>query len=356
MTASGPVVVWFRRDLRLHDHPALADALASGRPVAPLFVFDPRLLHGRFASANRAWFLLGSVGGFGGSSSRAAGGSSSGPATRGGGPRVRRRRRCRRCVRQPGLHTLRTATGPRGGGRLGGARRATPRQARPARPRARRRARTIRLVVRCLQPVPPTLGGTLRDVLPAPAAITTVDVADGRYPSCDLGSTVHGRRGRAPRANRSCRAPPARGVDRGWRSGRLPPDARPARRPPCDIAPQCRPPVRSPPWPRSPRERLPRTTAARDRGASSRSWPGATSMRTRCGPSRASCARRWIPGTASRGRTISPIRGVAARQDRLPDRRRGDAPAQRRGLDTEPRLDDQRELPDQGPAHRLAGR
>jgi deoxyribodipyrimidine photo-lyase len=56
-----PVVVWFRRDLRLHDHPALSDAIASGRPVAPLFVFDPSVLHGRFASPNRTWFLLGSV-------------------------------------------------------------------------------------------------------------------------------------------------------------------------------------------------------------------------------------------------------------------------------------------------------
>ena len=60
-TGDRPVVVWFRRDLRLHDHPALADAVASRRPVAPLFVFHPRLFRGRFASPNRAWFLLGSV-------------------------------------------------------------------------------------------------------------------------------------------------------------------------------------------------------------------------------------------------------------------------------------------------------
>ena len=60
MTRRDPVVVWYRRDLRLHDHPALSDAVASGRPVAPLFVFDRALLHGRFASPNRTWFLLGS--------------------------------------------------------------------------------------------------------------------------------------------------------------------------------------------------------------------------------------------------------------------------------------------------------
>ena len=60
-TGDGAVVVWFRRDLRIHDHPGLTEAIASGRPVAPLFVFDPAVLHGRFASANRTWFLLGSV-------------------------------------------------------------------------------------------------------------------------------------------------------------------------------------------------------------------------------------------------------------------------------------------------------
>jgi deoxyribodipyrimidine photo-lyase len=60
--ARGPhaSVVWFRRDLRVHDHPALAAAVADG-PVAPLFVLDPVLLTGRFASPNRIWYLLGAV-------------------------------------------------------------------------------------------------------------------------------------------------------------------------------------------------------------------------------------------------------------------------------------------------------
>ncbi|MCB1038369.1 MAG: deoxyribodipyrimidine photo-lyase, partial [Acidimicrobiales bacterium] len=34
------VVCWFRRDLRLADHPALT-AAASRAPVVPLFVHDP---------------------------------------------------------------------------------------------------------------------------------------------------------------------------------------------------------------------------------------------------------------------------------------------------------------------------
>jgi deoxyribodipyrimidine photo-lyase len=54
-------VVWFRRDLRLHDHPALRAAQADGDRIAPLFVIDERLQAGRFRSANRLWFMRGSV-------------------------------------------------------------------------------------------------------------------------------------------------------------------------------------------------------------------------------------------------------------------------------------------------------
>lgn len=41
MVKVAPVVVWFRRDLRLGDHAALTEAVASGRPVLPLFIYDP---------------------------------------------------------------------------------------------------------------------------------------------------------------------------------------------------------------------------------------------------------------------------------------------------------------------------
>jgi len=54
-------IVWFRRDLRLHDHPALMAAADGHERLVPLYVLDPRLLRGRFASPNRAWFLLGSL-------------------------------------------------------------------------------------------------------------------------------------------------------------------------------------------------------------------------------------------------------------------------------------------------------
>ncbi|MEO0829136.1 MAG: deoxyribodipyrimidine photo-lyase [Pseudomonadota bacterium] len=36
-----PVLVWFRRDLRLSDHPALAAASDTGGPVVPVFLRDP---------------------------------------------------------------------------------------------------------------------------------------------------------------------------------------------------------------------------------------------------------------------------------------------------------------------------
>ena len=40
MTDMRPIILWFRRDLRLADHPALTAACASGRPVIPLFLHD----------------------------------------------------------------------------------------------------------------------------------------------------------------------------------------------------------------------------------------------------------------------------------------------------------------------------
>jgi deoxyribodipyrimidine photo-lyase len=50
-------VVWFRRDLRIADHPALTAAIERGE-VAPVFCLDDRLIHGRFASGPRTQFML----------------------------------------------------------------------------------------------------------------------------------------------------------------------------------------------------------------------------------------------------------------------------------------------------------
>jgi deoxyribodipyrimidine photo-lyase len=51
-------IVWFRRDLRVRDNPALAAALESGEDVIPFFCLDARLVSGRFASGPRTQFML----------------------------------------------------------------------------------------------------------------------------------------------------------------------------------------------------------------------------------------------------------------------------------------------------------
>jgi deoxyribodipyrimidine photo-lyase len=65
---SSVAVAWFRRDLRIHDHPALQRAVGEFGRVAPLFVVDTRLVGGRSgagragpASPNRIWFMRQSV-------------------------------------------------------------------------------------------------------------------------------------------------------------------------------------------------------------------------------------------------------------------------------------------------------
>ncbi|MDD3446121.1 MAG: deoxyribodipyrimidine photo-lyase, partial [Zavarzinia sp.] len=50
--ADSPILLWFRRDLRLADNPALAHAVASGRPVLPLFILDDEAAPG---AAARWW-------------------------------------------------------------------------------------------------------------------------------------------------------------------------------------------------------------------------------------------------------------------------------------------------------------
>ncbi|MFQ4140208.1 DASH family cryptochrome [Nodosilinea sp. PGN35] len=61
-----PTLLWFRNDLRLHDHQPLDEALRAGQPILPLYCFDPRQF-GQTAfgfpktGAYRAQFLLESV-------------------------------------------------------------------------------------------------------------------------------------------------------------------------------------------------------------------------------------------------------------------------------------------------------
>ncbi|MBA3326880.1 MAG: deoxyribodipyrimidine photo-lyase [Solirubrobacterales bacterium] len=52
-------LLWYRRDLRVHDHPALTRAVREFDRVVPVFVLDDALLGGRFASGPRTAFMLG---------------------------------------------------------------------------------------------------------------------------------------------------------------------------------------------------------------------------------------------------------------------------------------------------------
>ena len=59
--AETTALVWFRRDLRVHDHPALHAAATGAGRVAGVFVLDPALLEGRSRSENRTAFMLACV-------------------------------------------------------------------------------------------------------------------------------------------------------------------------------------------------------------------------------------------------------------------------------------------------------
>ena len=59
MTA--PVIVWHRRDLRLHDHQALQVALDRSAVVIPTFILDPGILAREDTAAARVQFMLDSL-------------------------------------------------------------------------------------------------------------------------------------------------------------------------------------------------------------------------------------------------------------------------------------------------------
>ena len=107
-------IVWYRRDLRVHDHPALRSALDRHEFVVPVFCLDDRLLHGRHRSGPRTQFLLDCLRDLDGSLRERGGGLviRHGPperelATAGG------RNRGRRAPRQRGREPVRPPPRPR---------------------------------------------------------------------------------------------------------------------------------------------------------------------------------------------------------------------------------------------------
>lgn len=56
-----PIIVWFRRDLRLADHPALCAAVAQGRAIVPCFILDEAATGTWRAGGASRWWLHGSL-------------------------------------------------------------------------------------------------------------------------------------------------------------------------------------------------------------------------------------------------------------------------------------------------------
>ncbi len=54
---SAPVIVWFRDDLRLADHPAFAQAAATGRPLICVYIHDPDAAGERPPGGAARWWL-----------------------------------------------------------------------------------------------------------------------------------------------------------------------------------------------------------------------------------------------------------------------------------------------------------
>ena len=78
------VIVWFRRDLRLTDNPALSHAVATGEPIVPVFILDDEDAGEWRAGAASRWWLNGSLDALDGDIRRRTGGPGlvlrSGPA------------------------------------------------------------------------------------------------------------------------------------------------------------------------------------------------------------------------------------------------------------------------------------
>ena len=55
--AARPALIWFRRDLRLHDHPALNAAVRAGRPIVPFYVLDEEAAGAWSPGGASRWWL-----------------------------------------------------------------------------------------------------------------------------------------------------------------------------------------------------------------------------------------------------------------------------------------------------------
>lgn len=57
MSSTSPAILWFRQDLRVTDNPALSAAIASGRPIIPLYILDEETPGIRRHGGASRWWL-----------------------------------------------------------------------------------------------------------------------------------------------------------------------------------------------------------------------------------------------------------------------------------------------------------
>ena len=344
-------IMWFRRDLRLADNHVLAAAIADARDsdggVIPLFVVDDALW--KAAGANRRWFLAGCL--------RSLARRSRRPARR--PPRRPGRRRSRALARQQGRRRVlprRRTSGPRPASRRGRRRRA--RRGRPAQlveagQPVRRSGRDVahepwRRRSRCSAP---TCGRGASSACRRPSAARRIPTVDGVHsdelpaaPAVDADLPEPGEAA----AHRALDRFVDRRVDK-YAARRDDPGAD-ATEPPVAV-----PQVRLP-HPRQLLRRLDGANRSHETFAKELAWRDFYADVLDAWPE--SAWRSWNPGDGQHGgrpRTAGrrALRRVVRRPHRLPDRRRRDAPAARRGLDAQPRAHDHRQLPRQGPPRRL---
>ena len=351
-TGGGRVgVMWFRRDLRLGDNPALLDAVADG-PVLPLFVLDPALWGP--AGPSRRGYLGASLRALDGQlrQRRTRALASSGAIRCAGSCSPRRRSAPTGSMSPPtSAPTARAAT------RRSSARSPTPGSSwcapvrpTPSRPgRVRNGPATPTRSTRRSRRRGPSTAGALRSTL-RPA---------GRW------AGARRRHHRDPRAGAARRARAAR----GRRSGRPATVARSS----CRTSATTTTCATTPAGTRTSRmsvhlkygEIHPRTMLAdlaplRSTGAATYrkelAWREFYADVLHAKPE---SARHYLrPEYAGMpydepGRSV---RGLAARPHRLPDRRRRDASAAAHRMDAQPGPDDRGQLPGQGPAPRVAAR
>ena len=350
-------LVWFTRDLRVHDHPALRAALDAHERVVPVFVLDDRCWAGATAPGRGRSSCSSACATLDGASRARGRARDPARAARAELPSWPREVGAARCTSAPTWARSRAgASRPcaRRCGEHGVEARRPPGAGRGGRPGARSGRRPASRT-RCSRP----------------------STATGWAPPgarCSGAPALAARAARGAARRAGCRRSRRSASSRRWRS-RRPGRARPARERalalPGGRRARATPTTTTPSARTAPRGSRPTSTSAASRSreieerlprGQGRGRLPPPALLARLLPPRAAPlpAQRpvGVPGALPRARSAGAtprrLRGVVRGPHRLPARGRRHAPAAARGLDAQPRAPGGRLVPDEGPGHRLA--